>query len=158
MYKKEWGWEGWWALTIQGTNFERFHATVATKGTNCYFCIHHWQMLCRNKVFITSNALSKHSPPVLLKVSGTTNLLQILTYSETPTPQNNLNYQIPKAQLSAAGWSSLVYSIKTTPTHLASLNFSNKMWNNLKCYNMIPIFLADRHFANYLTHRSTLTN
>jgi hypothetical protein len=56
-------------------------------------------MLCRNKVFIISNVLSKLSPPVLLKVTGTTNPLQILTNSETPTPQNNLNYQIPKAQL-----------------------------------------------------------
>jgi hypothetical protein len=33
------------------------------------------------------------------KVSGITNPLQNLTNSETPTPQNNLNYQIPKAQL-----------------------------------------------------------
>jgi hypothetical protein len=41
-------------------------------------------MLCRGKVFITSNTLSKHSPPVLLEVSGTTNPLQIFTNSETP--------------------------------------------------------------------------
>jgi len=57
----------------------------------------------------------------------------------------------------AAGWSPLVYSINTTPTHLVSLNFSNKIWNKHKCYNMIPIFQADRHSANYLTHWSTLT-
>jgi hypothetical protein len=115
-------------------------------------------MLCRDKVSIISNVLSKHSPPLLLKVSGTTNPLQILTNSETPLLKIISTTRSLKNNWQAAGWSSLVYSIKTTPTHLASLNFSNKIWNKHKCYNMIPIFLADRHFANYLTHRSTMTN
>ena len=58
----------------------------------------------------------------------------------------------------AAGRSPLVYSINTTPTNLASLNFSNKIWNEHKCYNTIPIFQTDTHFANYRTHWSTLTD
>jgi len=66
-------------------------------------------MLCRDRVFITSNVLSKDSPPELLEVSGTTNPLQIVTNSVTPTPQNNLNYQIPKAQL--AGCRSVTLSL-----------------------------------------------
>lgn len=95
---------------------------------------------CFSKFLVpqTSYKFSQILRPPLLKIISTTRSLKH-------------NWQ-------AAGWSPLVYSINTTPTHLASLNFSNKIWNEHKCYNMIPIFQTDTHFVNYRTHRSTLTD
>jgi hypothetical protein len=85
---------------------------------------------CSSKILVpqTPYKFSQILRPPLLKIISTTRFLMH-------------NWQ-------TAGWSSLVYSIKTIPTHLASLCFSNKIWNEHKCYNTIPIFLSDRHFAN----------
>jgi hypothetical protein len=83
-------------------------------------------MLCRGKVFITSNTLSKHSPLLFLEVSGITNPLQIFTNSKTPHLKIIKTLRYLKHDLKAVGWSSLVYSIKTTPTHLVSLHYANK--------------------------------
>ena len=77
---------------------------------------------------------------MLLKLSGTTDPLQILTNSETPPP-NYLNLQITEVQLVGCRLATPRYSIQTTPTNLVSLHYSNKYGMMKNVTPWFPSFL-----------------